>query len=89
MTSSTDKNSQYLHGACGDIFKEILSCYQSSTSLIRGLECVDMMKDYHGCCQANPGACAPEIEAIESAEAIDINDKDQVEEAFSATSKQE
>lgn len=64
---------QWLNSACGELLRQVYTCYHESTSLIKGIDCLDIMKEYHQCCRANENACSPAISAIEDSGAEEID----------------
>ena len=48
--AGTDKE-QYLSGPCSEVLRAVYNCYHSSQHLIKGLDCAELFKEYHGCCK--------------------------------------
>ena len=42
---------KYLKGPCSNLLRSCYDCLHSSKMLIKGLECVDIFKEYHACCR--------------------------------------
>ena len=53
---------QYLNGPCGNLLRSSYICFQESTSMIKGIDCVDLIKEYHACCREHDAELMAQVE---------------------------
>lgn len=71
------ENEKYLtESPCGALLGEIFDCYHKSETLIKGLDCIGLFKDYHKCCRENENSCPDSISSIETADGEDLEEFD-------------
>lgn len=53
---------QYLDGPCGNLLRSSYNCFQESTMMIKGLDCADLIKEYHACCREHDAQLIAQME---------------------------
>lgn len=54
---------QYLDGPCGNLLRMSYNCFHESVAMVKGLDCADLIKEYHACCREHDAELIAQAEA--------------------------